>query len=227
MRKTTQDLGTELTDINDKLESLLMTVKKSPPVDIYHNESESIEKCRRIFFEALDWISEARLHPTITECNFNLEGDVDSISLRQLMLATADTLTILKECRKELSDIKIRLQGEKAPGRPFAGFETTGIASRRGASQLTSELNHTEQRPNTCSGTSRRASSELVHSFKDITVGKDSRQILISTSGEPLNAKRVTTGDRSLLLIGSCSNTTVQACVRDFREYINADSLFQ
>ena len=217
MRKTTQDLVTRLTDVNDTLESLLMTAKKSPPVDTYHIESESIERCPDIYSETMGQIYEAKLRPTLRDVD--LKGDVDSSSLRQLMMATADTLATLRECRKELSDIKTRLlvHEEKVAGHPSAGLEPTGTASRRGASQLTTELNPTEQGPCTCSKTSTRSSTELFHSLEDITAGKDSRQILISTSGKLFHAKRVTAGDRSLLLVGSCSNTTLQACVRDFR----------
>ena len=108
MRKTTQDLVTRLTDVNDKLESLLVAAK-SPSVETYHNESESIEQYPNIYSEAMCQIYKATLRPTLRDVD--LKGDVGSSSLRQLIMGTADTLSTLRECRKELNDIKTRNTG--------------------------------------------------------------------------------------------------------------------
>ena len=94
MRNTTQYLATKLTDVNAKLESLLVTAKESSPVDTCDNGRESVEKYSKVYSEALDRIYQATLRLNLTGDKVDLEDDADSISLRQLMVANVITLNM-------------------------------------------------------------------------------------------------------------------------------------
>jgi len=218
MRTATQDLATKLTDVNAKLESLLVRGKKSSPVVTCYNECENAEKYTSDCSEVLGRDYQGRLRPTLTGGNDDPEHDTESISLRQLMVANIITLAASRELNKGMSDIQNRLQvhEENIAGDRFAGVGPTAMSSSRRALRPASEHSHTTQLPSDCPDASRIVSPKRFHSIEDVIVGKDSRVIFMSALGEVVNAKRISAGDRALLLIGSCSDTTVQACVGDF-----------
>jgi hypothetical protein len=70
---------------------------------------------------------------------------------------------------------------------------------------------------------SARSEQYRVNVFEDISAGEDSHQVIVSTVGDLISAKRITGGDRSVHLMGQMSDAALQQLSQDGRLPLGRD----
>jgi hypothetical protein len=79
---------------------------------------------------------------------------------------------------------------------------------------MAEEFESIRQCLNICMHASEEAEKVRVNIVEDITTAEDSRQVLVSTIGDLITARRVDAGARSLQCIGQMSDETLQQLSR-------------
>lgn len=81
--------------------------------------------------------------------------------------------------------------------------------------QIREERNSTAQCLTICADAAEQSENIQSNIFEDISSGDDSRQFVISSIEQLITAKRITTGSRSLLMLGQLSDDTIKQSSRD------------
>lgn len=141
------------------------------------------------------------------------------LSARQ---TTAETLKALKErlattttqLEKHLRDINNRLGNR--PSHPL------NQSNEQVAEQATmrEEMESIKQCLAICSQAIMKADNERTNDFEDISMTDDGQQVVVSTIGDLISAKRVTAGARSFQWLGQMSDESLQQLSRDRRRLV-------
>ena len=81
--------------------------------------------------------------------------------------------------------------------------------------QIREERNSTAQCLTICADAAEQSEKIQSNIFEDISSGDDSQQFVISSIGQLITARRITTGSRSLLMLGQLSDDTIRQSSRD------------
>ena len=222
----TSDLQEHLEQIDDKLWTLSQTGEKISDQDEtewleIQEEKDSTEKCLQICAQVSGYIN--RVQPD------NI-ADVSSTSDRdQATTVTDDSQPTsakrvidgaLEECKERLattsSELNERVQ--KLNDR-LAVFLSSGVRlsddDRTELKQIQEEKDSLQQCLAICTEASAKTNGVRMNVFEDITSVDDAQQLIVSTLGDLISAKRVTTGSRSSQWMGQMSDDTVQQVSRD------------
>ncbi|KAJ0413235.1 hypothetical protein BJY00DRAFT_306460 [Aspergillus carlsbadensis] len=219
IQNTTTDLQERLNEIEDKLKSGRLSDK--PSAEINREELQRIEEerqstklCLEICKQVSGFIELHQLkrdngagqaassphdHKTQAKANIGIARQIAQNSLTSCLQNVNAASARLQE---HLKNLEASLQTTSDPP-----------VSR----QITCELQKIKEERETishcltiCSDASSLSESSRVNIFEDVTSMDDTKQVLVSTIGDLLNAKRITTGMRSLQLIGQMSDETIQ-----------------
>ena len=76
--------------------------------------------------------------------------------------------------------------------------------------KMQEEINSIKQSLAICAKASEDASTDRVNIFDEVTLGEDGHQVIVSTIGDLINARKISAGARSIQLLGQMSDVTIQ-----------------
>jgi len=95
------------------------------------------------------------------------------------------------------------------------------LSSRNGSherSRIEQEIANLKQSLKTCIEALRHAERTKVNVFEDVTAEISSKQIILSTAGAPISAKRVTAGRGSIQVLGQMSEETIKSLAESWKD---------
>jgi hypothetical protein len=217
---TTADLEEHLQQIDDKLQALsLQDLAISDEIVAerrqIQEERDSTQQCLKICAQVVTHIDQHQ--PTIFE-NTSTPSDGYQAPDTKLggfpsaRIITADTFKVCKEklsdttmkLESHLQDIDNRLQNLSLPGSKNSNDQ---VAEQE---RIKEELDSIKQCLAICAQASTQANKERVNIFEDISMTDDGHQVLVSTIGDLISARRVTAGARSRQWLGQMSDDSLQ-----------------
>jgi len=217
---TTSDLQEHLESINEKLEALQHQALKSstqdnPERQMMEEEKYSTQKCLEICAEVTLHISKVQpgVFQDISTPSRGNQGPISS--LNGLILArstTSDTLELCKgtltittsKLESHLQDIENRLQALYSASSNLSDEQQTE------RDRIQEELNSTKQGLAICAEASEKAVEERVNILEDVSLAENGHQVIVSTIGDLILAKRVTAGRGSTQWMGQMSDASLQ-----------------
>lgn len=137
--------------------------------------------------------------------------------LRRISAVTVNRLreykTLLTNTTSDLEarfqEINGRLQTLSLQGTTISDEDTTQ------REQVQEEKNSTKQCLTICAQASQNLDQIRTHVFEDISADRNAHQVIISTSGDAISAKRITAGVGATQWLGQMSDAVVQQLSRD------------
>lgn len=217
---TTSDLEDRLSEIEQKRttsyssEELATTINHEELRQI-EEEKQSTTDCLQICRQVSGYIEQYQL-----KCQDKTEGPASSSPHENTTTAKPNysisqqiAQGYLNTCLQNMNTASARLQQHFS--QLEANLQSNG--SRAMSNQVTDDLQKIMEEKETitqclniCADASSLSESSRVNIFEDVASLDDSQQVLVSTIGDLLNAKRINTGMRSLQVLGQMSDDTLQ-----------------
>ena len=233
---TTADLEEHLQEIDKKLHSLSLHSGAISDEDAaerqqIQEERDSTQQCLGICAQVSTHIDQ--VHPNATNnTSIPLAGyQQPVVTFSGLLSARETTVDAFKACKERLSttttqlekhlqDINNRL--EKFSSQPLKQ------SNEQAAEQDTmkEELESIKQCLAICSQATIQANKERINDFEDVSMTDDGQQVVVSTFGDLVSAKRITAGARSFQWLGQMSDESLQQLSRD-RGRVAAENVTQ
>jgi hypothetical protein len=218
---TTADLEDHLQIIDERLKSISVQgtgISDEDAVELQQLQEErnSTQQCLEICTKVLKQIDQAQpnafinlsstYHPTITTLSgLQSAQQLTSVAFTACKERLTETTTRLEN---QLRDINHRLER--------FSLQTTKIKSEQAAEEerMQEEKAAVKQSLDICAEASKQANQERTNVYEDISLVDDSQQVIISTVGDLIAARRVTGGSRSLMVFGQMSDESFQHLTR-------------
>ncbi|OJD20126.1 hypothetical protein ACJ73_08540 [Blastomyces percursus] len=220
---TTSDLEDHLKEFEDKLDSFIpkgakMEQEDSVQWDRIQEERNSTKQCLQICADALEHIDKLRpkiLTEALTAPSPALEidmiGNFNSSSSKHV------TNCILQEYRQKLLAASLDL--EKHAERLRTRLEAMSLAVKMEETaewdRIQDERNSLRQCLAICAEASEQTKQARYNEFEDVLSADDAHQVIVSTLGDLILAKRITTGSRSAQWLGQMSDETLKQLSQD------------
>ena len=203
---TTYDLQNHLQGIDEKL-SILVSLdtegtRDDPAVrEQIQEEKDSILKCLEICDNVSDHIDRLQrshiVSPTSASSNVTVRPAVST------WLAAAHELA---GCKRQL---EIHIEGlrkkiKEQSAQPDSEME------RDEQQDLAQEIDGLRKSIDICNNAYREADRNRTNVFEDVFMGEDGRQVIASTVGDLIHARKIKIGARSLQMLGQMSDMTIQ-----------------
>jgi hypothetical protein len=226
---TTSDLEDHLEEINNKLNQISLQGSRQSEEDSIEQqriqeEKASTQKCLDICAQVYKFINQIQLN------NFENISTPSEASRRLIATlsgrdpahkVTGDTFNECKETitnattqlEKHLQDIDRRLQN------PL--LQTANRADGQSSEQekIQEEINSIKDCLAICNQASKQVDQDRINVFEDVVMSDDGQQVIVSTIGDLISAKRITAGSRSIQIMGQLSDESVQQLSRDFDHF--------
>ena len=217
---TTSDLQEHLESINEKLETLEHQTLKSSTIDttehqMMEEEKHSTQKCLEICAEVTLHIS--KVQPGVFQ-DVSTPSKVNQSpisSLNSLISARSTTNDTLEFCKGTLTNTTSKLESHlrDIENRLQTLYSATGNLSDEQQTErdrIQEELNSTKQGLAICAEASEKAVEERVITFEDVSLADNGHQVIVSTIGDLISAKRITAGNGSTQWMGQMSDASFQ-----------------
>lgn len=215
---TMSDLTERLRTVDEQLRLLLerkadSTIESEAERYSLRSEQESIQQCMSICTNVAAHIDLVRpgIVPTASTSNDRLmiaTTDAASISVQR------DTEHVLGRCKDDLSGLLSQLHDRL---QDVAQRQLTLLPQRTAPEEcdteqhrLQEEIESIKQSLKICEEASQEAQPGRTNVFEDISMADDGHQVMVSTFGDLICARRVTAGARSLQWFGQMSDETLQ-----------------
>lgn len=212
---TTADLEEHLQEIDDKLQALPLwgvTISNESAAERWQiqEERDSTQQCLKICAQVVTHIDQ--LQPTVFE-NISTPSDAfqaPGTKLGGLPSARLIMVNTFKACKERLSDTTIQLEGhlQDLDNR----LQNLSLPNEQATEQerIKEELNSIKQCLAICAQASTQANKERMNVFEDVSIADDGHQVLVSTIGDLILARRVAAGARSWQWLGQMSDDSLQ-----------------
>jgi hypothetical protein len=215
------------TDLEDRLETVDARLKS---VSSQRNNNNNIQnqeerntttQCLKICTEVSIHIDQVRLGvlTDISTPSNTSQGPVTTLD--GLLSAQLATDTALAKCKTTLevtsTQLEKRLQDLDASSRKQTGNES--VVSEIDDDELQrsqSDYDSVKKALEVCSEASERATELRINQFEDVTMAEDGNQIIVSTIGDLISAKRINAGARSNQWLGQMSDQSLQGMTNAF-----------
>lgn len=173
------------------------------------SEQESIQQCMSICTNVAAHIDSVRPDVTPTAPTLDVATTDDAAASLSAKLATQQ---VLGRCKDNLSDLLAQLHAQlqhlaqrppSIPPSPSSDQQT-----------LQDERESIKQSLQICETASQAAQPHRTNVFEDISLADDGQQILVSTFGDLICARRITGGARAKQWFGQMSDDTLQQMLR-------------
>ena len=224
---TTSDLDEHLLAIDAKLQALSLQGQQISDEDAtersrIQEEKQSAEQCLSICTAVSAHIEQVQATNTFED--ISTPRDVHYVQLNtpktpsSARLHTARSLTACKETissstswlTKHLQDLdnKLAVLHTRSPQQsPSHAAEQEKIQE---------EIDSIKQCLNICAEASERSQQDRINIFEDVSMADDGQQVIVSTLGDLIVARRVTAGARSMQLMGQMSDDSLQQLSQNF-----------
>jgi hypothetical protein len=180
-------------------------------------ERASIQQCLKICLQVSSHIDQ------VQEKELESETAIRA-TLRQTTVTTGADLArlitneALKDCKRGIGFTAVELQARlKDADRRLRNMQKReGKSGADGSHQDLETLSDSiKQCLSICNQATEQASTDRVNVFEDVFMGDDGHQLIISTMGDLISARRVTVGARSIQWLGQMSDTSLQQLSKD------------
>jgi hypothetical protein len=221
---TTTDLQQHLEDISEKLDVLSAQQPPTSAEDTIERqrmqeESESTKQCLTICAQFSAHIEQAqRIHFTNISTPFDVFQGPASTS-EGMLSAQGLTNDALSEFQQRLGSTKARLEAhlQSLTNRLVnATIRQPADSSERAAEIKTirEEIESVQQSLAICAKASEQTTSDRVNIYEEIEVGEEGSQIIVSTIGDLIAARKVTAGARATQVLGQMNDQSLQSFSR-------------
>jgi hypothetical protein len=215
---TMSDLTEHLRTVDARLQTLLArrSDDMSEPEIEWHNlrsEQESIQQCMAICTDVAAHIDLVR--PKIVQ-NISTHDDQQIITTitGAGVLAQKNTERLLGRCKDDLtsmlSELHDRLHDVAQRQHALSPQRTASVAHDIEQQTLQEEIESIKQSLTICTEASERAQPDRTNVFEDVSIADDGHQIMVSTIGDLICARKITAGSRSLQWFGQMSDESLQ-----------------
>ena len=227
IEKTTSELEEHLEEINHRLSELqsqgrTLSARDTAQHQEMQEEKDSTEKCLDICATVKSHISEVKssVFQNISTRSGQSQGPITSLD--GLILAHTTASDALDQCngtlemaasalKRHLQDVDDRLKGQNFAS--TAPSSTSDKSHEKVEQDLNSTKEGLKQGLAICAEASSKATEERVNVFEDVKIADDGQQVIVSTIGDLIMAKRVTAGNRSQQWMGQMSDASFQQLV--------------
>ncbi|KAH8621944.1 hypothetical protein IG631_23339 [Alternaria alternata] len=218
IQNTVSDLEGILQNIDEKLQALVTAGANVNQTDFDEQkiqvERDCVQRCLDICAELSSHVEKGQ-----SSASQNLllspEDYGDQVDpLNAAASARQATITVLGDCKERLaytsSQLNIHLTDvlrrlDTLEGQKFA------YSDFKEQSRMQEEIKSIKQSLAVCAKASKDASTDRVNMFDEVSLGEDGHQVIVSTVGDLINARRVSAGARSTQLLGQMSDLTLQS----------------
>lgn len=228
---TAADLSDHLEEVEQKLQDLSSrnaesSDDNSAELKAIEEERRSIQQCLQICAQVSTYIDEVQLGNqkeagSSTEGQPLLEVNKAAEYLKKSLAATKLTGSTLEECKVRLrtASSQLRAQLDSLDGKIKSLSKQRRSLSNEEAEDLKrfkEERDSITQCLAICTEASDLADNPRTNIYEDITSADASHQLIVSTLGDLITAKRVTTGSGSAQWLGQMSDETLR-CLAENR----------
>lgn len=217
------DLTERLRTVDEQLRVLLErktdgTIDSETERYNLRSEQESIQQCMSICTNVAAHIDSVRprIIPTAPTCDDRLmiaTTDTASLSVQR------DTEQVLGRCKDNLSgllsQLHDRLQDVAQRQHTLLPQRTASEDYDTEQQRLQEEIESIKQSLKICEEASQEAQPDRTNVFEDISMADDGQQIMVSTFGDLICARKITAGSRSLQWFGQMSDETLQQMLQN------------
>ncbi|KAF3909334.1 hypothetical protein ABW20_dc0110549 [Dactylellina cionopaga] len=211
IEKTTAELEDQLEEIDKKLELLTANLPSTGPnrqlaeedKKAFEIDKKSIEQCLTVCLQVSRHIDQAQTASTLSTPLDSFPPNTSSYKARQM---TTDALT---GCKTELENTTTLLQRQLKEIESRLGAISES-SEALGGSAAAAEIESIKQCLVICSQASEQVKQNRINVFEDVSQSDDGEQVIVSTVGDLLSAKRVTAGARSIQWMGQMSDASLQ-----------------
>lgn len=216
------DLEDRLRELDEKLQSLskhASSIHARSEIELQQiqEERQSTEQCLVICAEFSEHIEKVGSQIEASSGPEKLYAGVSVIRQYAAKQALSDLLgdfkSELASASNEFNSIIERLD-HRQNGIPSRSAQISGEDAAT-MQQVQEERNSTAQCLTICVHAAEQSENIQSNIFEDISSGDDSQQFAISSIGQLITARRITTGSRSLLMLGQLSGDTIRQASRD------------
>jgi Sec-independent protein translocase protein TatA len=221
IKNTTADLEEHLQEIDKKLQTL--SLHGAPISDAEAAERQQIQEEWDSTHQCLDICAQVSAHIEKVQVNFFENISTPSGAYHQepgtnhghLPSARLVTVDAFIACKEKLSDTTAELKRhlEDVDSRLRALYSPTSKKSNEQAAEqerIREELDSIKQCLAICAQASVKVNQERINDFEDVSMTDDGHQVIVSTIGDLVSARRVTAGARSLQCLGQMSDESLQ-----------------
>ncbi|KAF1809595.1 hypothetical protein P152DRAFT_403061 [Eremomyces bilateralis CBS 781.70] len=227
---TVSDLRDHLQEINNKLESLTsqgpsLSIEDSNEVQRIQEEKESTQQCLLICADVAAHVDNTR--PKVLENLSTPDDGYQSLmnTSRAQVSARAATAKTLQDCGRMLHSTTSKLEKYlREIENRLDTMDSTAI--RPSQHQISEEASIREERDSIqkcieiVGNASDQADQTRTNEFEDITMADDGHQVIVSTLGDLISARRITVGNRSIQWLGQMSDESLQKLSGDHRHFV-------
>ncbi|RMZ88376.1 hypothetical protein DV736_g4396, partial [Chaetothyriales sp. CBS 134916] len=233
---TTFDLEEILQDLNTAMhdphyeETAALGERAGELTRAVDEERESIQQCLTICMEVsqhIDQVQTKSLSPQPQPRPLRVvEPSPETSSRASPSVAPAPDLPrlitskSLSDCRRGIGYTTVQLHARLQDlNRQIAAVNSTNTSSS-GPTNATAEnmkevADAVKQCLNICGEAAEQASADRINVFEDVRMGDEGHQLILSTIGDLISAKRVTVGARSSQWLGQMSDSSLQQLSKD------------
>lgn len=218
---TTSDLEDILRDLDARMrdpafKSDLVSDQTISGGSATEEERASIQQCLKICMQVSAHIDQVQLESFPDVAVLSDEGN-NAASLDKPGLARLRTSETLRDCKRGLSltafELRSRLQDAERRMETVLEHEKWE-KSGEDPQGLKEELDSVKRCLSICANAAEEVGRERVNVFEDVSMVDDGHQLIVSTIGDLISAKRVSIGSRSTQWLGQMSDATVQQLVK-------------
>jgi hypothetical protein len=182
-------------------------------------EKESIQKCLDICRGVSSHIDSVR--PTVIENILTDPGGhyIDVFTSGAGASAQRRTKEALDRCKDDLAgllpELASRLEEVSHRQQALAQASTVSANQRTEQARLQEEIESIKQSLKICTQAAKKAHPERTNVFEEVSLTDDGHQLVISTIGDLISAKKVSVGARSHQWLGQMSDESLQQLSRD------------
>lgn len=218
---TSEDLKEHFQQIDDRLRSLSLAERESQSQDVrtevfqIQEEKESTQKCLEICEDVMRYIDKVQSSSSNTPTTPSNRHSANREALYGDLSAQKTTSDAFQLCKEQLSETSVHLEKhlQDVVTRLEKESSSSGVPRYEHAPEMAKikeEMESIRKCLQICTEASTKADKERVNVFEDISAADDGHQILVSTFGDLISAKRVTAGVRSNQWMGQMSDESLQ-----------------
>ena len=220
---TMSDLTEHLRTVNDRLQILLAersdnTSESETEWQDLHSEQESIQQCMSICTDVAAHIDSVRpkIIPKASSHDDRLViTDITGVGA----LVQRDTEQLLGRCKDDLanmlSQLHDRLHDVAERQQNLSHQRMSSAENNTEQKRLQEEVESIKQSLEICAEASQKAQPDRTNVFEDISMADDGHQIIVSTLGDLISARKISAGARSLQWFGQMSDESLQQLSRN------------
>jgi HPt (histidine-containing phosphotransfer) domain-containing protein len=219
---TMSDLNEHLSSVNEKLQTLLArksssTSESGSQWNELLSEQESIKQCMKICTDVAAHIDLVR-PKIVLQTSRSDDHTVATVAPSMGSSAQRDTEQVLGRCKDDLSitfsQLNDRLEEITLRQHSLILQQKNSGEPEDEEATLQEEIDSVKQGLLLCAEASRKTQPDRTNTFEDISMTDDGQQVMVSTFGDLICARKIRAGARSVQLFGQMSDESLQQLSR-------------